>query len=93
MLNENIIIAYEPIWSIGTGSLPLQEELIETFMLINSFLKESQVANNVRLVYGGSVNLDNTKQILRLPYIDGVMVGKSSLNPPILFQMLNYGCL
>ncbi|WP_341763902.1 triose-phosphate isomerase family protein [Candidatus Tisiphia endosymbiont of Beris chalybata] len=91
--NKNIIIAYEPIWAIGTGSLPLQEELIEIFMLINSFLKESQVANNVRLVYGGSVNLDNTKQILRLPYIDGVMVGKSSLNPPILFQMLNYGCL
>lgn len=88
--NKNIIIAYEPIWSIGTGNLPIKEELIEIFMIINSFLQESQVANNFRLVYGGSVNLANTKNILNIPYIDGIMVGRASLNQQILFKMLNH---
>jgi triosephosphate isomerase len=85
-----IIIAYEPIWAVGTGVIPSEEQLIEIFDLINVLVAQSYVANNVSLVYGGSVNENNIQKILSLPNIDGVMLGKSSLDCQILVQMLNY---
>lgn len=88
-INDEIIIAYEPIWSIGTNRLPTTSELIETFEAINSYLAQSKVAKNVRLLYGGSVNLDNIEQILSINHVNGVLVGKSSLDPEILIEMLN----
>lgn len=88
-LNKDYIIAYEPVWSIGTGNIPKKDELREVFDIINSFLHQSQVANNVSLVYGGSVNLNNIEQILNLQEIDGVLVGKSSLDYQVLVKMLN----
>ncbi|XVN42730.1 MAG: triose-phosphate isomerase family protein [Candidatus Rickettsia vulgarisii] len=88
-LSKDYIIAYEPVWSIGIGNIPKEDELVEVFDIINSFLKQSQVANNVSLVYGGSVNLDNIKQILNLQEIGGVLVGKSSLDYQVLVKMLN----
>ncbi|WP_341757034.1 MULTISPECIES: triose-phosphate isomerase [unclassified Candidatus Tisiphia] len=87
---QHLIVAYEPIWAIGTGIIPRKEELIEIFEIVNYYLKQSQVANNISLVYGGSVNLDNIGKILSLQNIDGVMVGKSSLDYQTLVQMLNY---
>ncbi|HJD64394.1 MAG TPA: triose-phosphate isomerase [Rickettsia endosymbiont of Sericostoma sp.] len=57
---------------------------------LNYYLKQRQVANNISLVYGGSVNLDNIEKILSIQNIDGVMVGKSSLDYQMLVQMLNY---
>jgi triosephosphate isomerase len=85
---SNLVIGYEPIWSIGTGLVPSDEELTEIFDIINSFLKQSYVANNISLVYGGSVNLDNVKKILNLKNISGVLVGKASLDSETLLQML-----
>ncbi|WP_250311654.1 triose-phosphate isomerase [Rickettsia endosymbiont of Oedothorax gibbosus] len=86
---QNLIVAYEPIWAIGTGITPGQEELTEIFDALNYYLKQRQVANNISLVYGGSVNLDNIEKILSIQNIDGVMVGKSSLDYQMLVQMLN----
>lgn len=85
---NNIIIAYEPIWSIGTNVTPTQEQLTGIFADIYYFLQQSQIANNAHLVYGGSVNLDNIQQILNIPNVNGVLVGKSSLDYRILLQML-----
>ncbi|MCC8371666.1 MAG: triose-phosphate isomerase [Rickettsia endosymbiont of Pseudomimeciton antennatum] len=87
---QHLIVAYEPMWAIGTGIIPRKEELIEIFEVLNYYLKQSQVANNISLVYGGSVNLDNIEKILNLQNIDGVMVGKSSLDYQMLVQMLSY---
>lgn len=84
----DVIIAYEPIWSIGTGLTPSVSELVETFALISSLLKQSAVAFNIRLVYGGSIDLDNIKQIMALENIDGVLVGKASLNCDTVIKML-----
>lgn len=88
-LNKDYIIAYEPVWSIGTGDIPKKGELVEVFDIINSFLSQSQVANNISLVYGGSVNLNNIGQILNLQEIGGVLIGKSSMDYQVLVKMLN----
>ncbi|MDR0296709.1 MAG: triose-phosphate isomerase [Rickettsia sp.] len=76
--------------SFNSPIIPRKEELIEIFEVLNYYLKQSQVANNISLVYGGSVNLDNIEKILNLQNIDGVMVGKSSLDYQMLVQMLNF---
>lgn len=87
-IEGDIIIAYEPIWSIGTNELPSNAELMEAFEVISSNIAQSPVAKNVRLLYGGSVNLDNIEQVLSLKHVSGVLVGKSSLDPEILVKML-----
>jgi triosephosphate isomerase len=76
---KQIIIAYEPIWSINTGIIPAKDELEESIKLIRSFLKELLVAKNILLVYGGSVTQDNINQILSVDNIDGALVGGASL--------------
>ena len=86
--DDDIIIAYEPVWSIGTNQIPTEQQLIETFQAINSYLEQSKVAKNVRLLYGGSVNSDNIEMIRDLDHVSGVLVGKSSLDLGILIKML-----
>lgn len=86
--NNKVVIAYEPIWSIGTNLVPTKEELIATFEIIHSYLKESMVANNVCLVYGGSVNFGNIAEILSLQRVSGCLIGKASLDYQTLTQIL-----
>ena len=75
---EELTIAYEPIWSIGTGKIPEKTEIRE----IHKNIKEivfSKVKKNVKVLYGGSVNQTNIKDILSVKNVDGVLVGGSSL--------------
>lgn len=87
---QPVIIAYEPIWSISTGSVPSRAQLTEITQIINAALQQRPVANNASLVYGGSVNLTNLASILGLADITGVLVGQASLNYQTLIPMLNY---
>ena len=91
-LTQTLIIAYEPIWSIGTDIIPTNEQLIEIFTHLHFICQQTQIANNINLVYGGSVNLNNIQQILKIPYIQGVLVGKAALDSEVLSQMLR-ACL
>lgn len=75
---ERIIIAYEPIWAIGTGIIPSAEQIREIMAFIKSSL---DIASNLVLVYGGSVNAENVKNILDISGIDGVLIGKASTDP------------
>lgn len=85
-LNSNIninrlIIAYEPVWSIGTGIIPKQEEISEMMFLIKKIIGEKfPNIKNFQILYGGSVDSENYKKIIEIENVDGVLVGKVSLD-------------
>ena len=76
---ENLLIAYEPIWSIGTGKIPSVNLIEEMHQHIKKFIFK-KTNKEVKVLYGGSVNLENINNILNIVNVDGVLVGGSSLN-------------
>jgi len=77
---KNTIIAYEPVWAIGTDKTPTAKEIEEAHKFIASVLKEmKQFSNAPRIIYGGSVSNDNAKEILDTQGVSGLLVGRSSL--------------
>ncbi|TLS28722.1 hypothetical protein PpBr36_00584 [Pyricularia pennisetigena] len=81
---ENIVIAYEPIWAIGTGKVATPEQAQEAHAAIREYLKSKvgdKVAEETRILYGGSVNEKNCGELSQKPDIDGFLVGGASLKP------------
>ena len=75
---KNLFIAYEPIWSIGTGKIPSAFEIQEMHSHIKKIV--FRISNeNINVLYGGSVNTGNIKEILKITNVDGVLVGGASL--------------
>ena len=72
---SNIVIAYEPVWSIGTGLIPESKELFETIRFIK------KVKKNNKVLYGGSVNSKNINQLKSITNIDGYLIGGASQDP------------
>jgi len=78
------IIAYEPIWAIGTGRTATPEQANETIVEIRNVLAHlfsREVADQIRILYGGSVNVKNVDSLLAMSDIDGALVGGASLDP------------
>ncbi|MFL2650457.1 MAG: triose-phosphate isomerase [Alphaproteobacteria bacterium] len=73
-----LVIAYEPIWSIGTGITPKVEDIIEVSELIFSFLKKEKI-DKFQILYGGSVNSSNFREINSIDKINGALIGGASL--------------
>jgi triosephosphate isomerase (TIM) len=82
-LLQHSVIAYEPIWAIGTGETASPEQAQEVHAFIRSHLKkyDSDAASKVRIIYGGSVNAQNCAALFAQPDIDGGLVGGASLKP------------
>ena len=80
---KKIIVAYEPIWSIGTGEIPTIEEIEETF----GFIKK--VLPNNKILYGGSANEKNIDELKKSKLIDGYLLGGLSLKPKELKVFIN----
>ena len=79
---EQLIVAYEPIWAIGTGKTATADQAEEVCKSIRDYIAElytSVVAESVRIQYGGSVKANNAREILSEPNIDGALVGGASL--------------
>ncbi|MGC1853573.1 MAG: triose-phosphate isomerase [Solirubrobacterales bacterium] len=77
-----VVVAYEPIWAIGTGRTATPEQAQEACAFIRDVLRErGAVADSVRILYGGSVKPDNAAELMVQPDIDGALVGGASLDP------------
>ncbi|WP_199250314.1 triose-phosphate isomerase [[Phormidium] sp. ETS-05] len=83
---NNLVIAYEPIWAIGTGDTCASEEANRVIGLIRSRLSNP----NVTIQYGGSVKPDNIDELMAQPEIDGVLVGGASLTPDSWGRIVNF---
>jgi triosephosphate isomerase len=84
--SNSIIIAYEPIWAIGSGLVPSLEEINDIHSYIKSDINKFK---NYKILYGGSVKSSNVKEILNLENVDGVLVGGASLDPIEFTKILN----
>jgi len=79
-----VVIAYEPVWSIGTGVTASPEQAQETHAALRTWLKDNvspECAENMRIQYGGSANAKNAPDLSACPDVDGFLVGGASLKP------------
>jgi triosephosphate isomerase len=80
---DNVVIAYEPVWAIGTGKVATSMQAQEVHQFIRGILKDlySIAANDIRIIYGGSVTKDNIAELIAMEDINGALVGGASLKP------------
>ncbi len=84
---EEVVIAYEPLWAIGTGVTATSEQAEEVCSFIRYIVAEVygvSISDNVRILYGGSVNESNAKELFAMENIDGALVGGASLKPTFI---------
>jgi triosephosphate isomerase (TIM) len=85
-----VVIAYEPVWAIGTGRNATPRDAAQVHVFIRSWLTSHGVAaRHVTVLYGGSVKQDNAKSLLDEPEIDGVLVGGASVDPAAWAEIIN----
>ena len=90
---EKLVIAYEPVWAIGTGETATPEQAQEMHRFIRITLEEllgKEIANSIRIQYGGSAKPDNIKGLMCQPDIDGALVGGASLEASSFARIIKY---
>jgi triosephosphate isomerase (TIM) len=90
---SKILIAYEPVWAIGTGKTATPEIAADAHRVIRAHFRGAfgqQAANSLRILYGGSVKPDNIKGLMAQPEIDGALVGGASLDPLSFASIVNF---
>jgi triosephosphate isomerase len=88
---ENVIIAYEPVWAIGTGDNALPNDVTKAVTAIRSQIKHlygAAAASNIRVLYGGSVKADSAADYLALDGVDGLLVGAASLDAHAFVEII-----
>ena len=89
---KHIVLAYEPVWAIGTGETASPEQAQDMHAFIRKTLADkygNDVANSVSILYGGSVKPNNAKEIFSKPDVDGGLIGGASLNAKDFFAIVN----
>lgn len=87
---QNLVIAYEPVWAIGTGKTATLDDIKDMHAIIRGFLQEKlDNSSAIRILYGGSVKADNAKEILAVENVDGALVGGASLKADQFLTIVN----
>lgn len=91
---ENSVIAYEPVWAISTGKSATPQEAQKAHECIRNHIakKNSKIAKQIIIQYGGSVNPNNAEELLQQPDIDGILVGGASLEPDKFIDIIRRCC-
>jgi len=90
---EKTVVAYEPVWAIGTGKTATKEQAQEVHKFIRTLLAkmfEKAIADSVRILYGGSVKPDNVDALMAQPDIDGALVGGAALDAESFCRIINF---
>ena len=87
---EDIVVAYEPVWAIGTGKTATPQQAEEVHKFIRKILKEifGEVAQEIRILYGGSVKPENASSLMEMENINGALVGGASLDPVSFYKII-----
>jgi len=88
---SGLVVAYEPVWAIGTGKTASKEQAQEAHQFVRSLLDTlfgKPFASAVRILYGGSVKPDNVRALMEMPDIDGALVGGASLDPETFSKLV-----
>ena len=89
-----IVVAYEPVWAIGTGQTATRDQAQEAHAFIRALLRKlygEPVAEDTRILYGGSVKPSNIAALINMKDIDGALVGGASLEPETFAQIVKLG--
>jgi triosephosphate isomerase len=90
---KSLIIAYEPVWAIGTGKTATSGQAQEVHHFLRDLLKKifnKNLADSIRILYGGSVKPDNIVELMSMPDIDGALVGGASLDPETFSKIVHF---
>ena len=89
---DSIVLAYEPVWAIGTGETASPEQVQEMHEFIRETVRKvygNKIADNVSILYGGSVKPDNAKEIFSKPDVDGGLIGGAALKADDFVAIIN----
>jgi triosephosphate isomerase len=90
---EDFVVAYEPVWAIGTGKTATPEQAGEVHHFIRAWLTknfDAPTANGIRLLYGGSVKPENARSLMEQKDVDGLLVGSASLNAESFARIVKF---
>ncbi len=90
---DTLIIAYEPVWAIGTGKTATEDQAQEVHQFIRSLIEKSfgnDLSKSIRILYGGSVKPDNILNLMAMPDIDGALVGGASLSADSFSRIIKF---
>lgn len=88
-----LVIAYEPVWAIGTGKTASREQVQEVHQFLRSLIEKkfgNELANAIRIQYGGSVKPNNIKALMEMPDVDGALVGGASLDAETFSRIIHF---
>jgi len=88
---DKVVLAYEPVWAIGTGKTATPVEAQEMQALVRALVRETfgdELADGIRILYGGSVKPDNAQELVKQPDVDGALVGGASLRAESFVQIV-----
>jgi triosephosphate isomerase (TIM) len=90
---KRLVIAYEPVWAIGTGKTATSHQAQEVHQFLRSVLEKNfgnMLAKSIRILYGGSVKPNNIEELMAMPDVDGALVGGASLDPETFSKIVQF---